>query len=74
MGTNLEELETRGSSAFLIVCVRRKDGTAIHKPPLDTTLEAEDTLIVMCHQGTTPAFTKLFKLRREIRYRGAVSR
>ena len=54
--------------------VRRKSGSSIHNPPLETKLEAEDTLIVMCHQGVIPEFTQHFSAQREIRYRGGVSR
>jgi len=72
-GMTLEELETRGRSSFLIVAIRREDGTAIHKPPLATKLREGDTLIVMCHEGVAPEFTEQFLVRREIRYRGAAS-
>lgn len=74
VGATLEELETRGRSAFLVVAVRRKDGSSVHKPPLFTRLESDDTLIVMCHENVVPDFTERFFVKREIRYRGAVSR
>ena len=74
VGSTLAELETRGRSAFLIVSIQRKDGTSIHSPPLETNLVAEDTLIVMCHAGSATDFAQRFHLKREISYRGAVSR
>ena len=73
VNATLAELETRGRSAFLVVAVRRADGDSIHKPPLDTRLAANDTLIVMCHQGIIPDFTERLYPKRQIQYRGASS-
>ncbi|MGB6222313.1 potassium channel family protein [Haloferula sp.] len=73
VGATLAELETRGRSAFLVVAVRRADGSSIHKPPLDTRLDTGDTLIVMCHQGIIPDFTERLFPKRQIHYRGATS-
>lgn len=64
-GLTLANLEMKGSSAFLIVAVVRKDGTSIDSPPLDTKLEAGDTLISVCHKGEAPEFTRIFDVKRE---------
>lgn len=73
VGMTLETLETKGSSAFLIVTVVRKDGTAIREPGLTTRLEEGDTLITLSHKGDAPEFAKAYEVKREIHYRGASS-
>lgn len=56
----LADLEMTGSSAFLIVKIIRADGEQIHRPGLDTKLLAGDTILMLCHRGTRPAFADLF--------------
>ncbi|MDF1714950.1 MAG: potassium channel protein [Akkermansiaceae bacterium] len=56
----LSDLEMTGSSAFLIVKIIRKDGRQIHRPGLETKLLAGDTILMLCHRGTRPAFADLF--------------
>lgn len=70
-GMTLSVLETKGSSAFLIVSIVRQDGTVIRQPTLDTVLAGGDVLITLCHQNEHPEFTRLFQVRREMQYRGA---
>ncbi|MDF2376800.1 MAG: potassium channel protein [Verrucomicrobiales bacterium] len=70
-GLTLANLEMKGSSAFLIVAVVKKDGTSIDSPSLDTKLDSGDTLISVCHKGDAPEFTKIFDVKRELQYRGA---
>lgn len=70
VGLTLASLELKGSSAFLILAVVRKDGTSIDSPALDTRLDAGDTLITICHKGVAPEFTRIFEVKRELQYRG----
>ncbi len=56
----LSDLEMTGSSAFLIVKIIREGGEQIHRPGLETRLEAGDTILMLCHRGTRPAFVDLF--------------
>ncbi|WP_309400730.1 potassium channel family protein [Cerasicoccus maritimus] len=70
VGSTLEDLETRGKHAFIVVAVRCKDGNTTIKPKLDTTLKPGDTLIVMSHIGVAPDFVRRMS-KRELRYRGA---
>ena len=74
VGLALADLETKGSSAFLIVAVVRAEGEVIDRPRADTTIETGDNLITLCHQGESPGFTRIFDVRREIQYRGAQMR
>jgi voltage-gated potassium channel len=60
VGRTLADLEMTGSSAFLIVKIIRADGKQIHRPGLDTRLLAGDTMLMLCHRGTRPAFAGLF--------------
>ncbi|MCG8602417.1 MAG: potassium channel protein [Verrucomicrobiales bacterium] len=64
-GRTPADLETAGSSAFLIVAIVRANGEAVHSPPMDTFFNEGDILIVVCHSGTPPDFTEVFALKRE---------
>ncbi|QYY36276.1 potassium channel protein [Ruficoccus sp. ZRK36] len=70
IGCSLEELETRGKSAFIVVAVRKPDGQTTIRPSLDLQLESNDTLILMSHIGITPDFVRLKLNRKERFYRG----
>lgn len=71
VGLTLADLETKGSSAFLIVSIVREDGTVVDRPTLGTAIQTGDTLISLCHKGDSPEFARIFKLRRQLQYRGA---
>ncbi len=68
--TTIEDLETKGNSAFMIVAVRKSSGEAIIKPPLNQALEKGDTLIVMSHQGVVPQFIRENLVKPSRKYRG----
>ncbi len=70
IGCTLEDLETRGKSAFIVVAVRKPDGQTTIRPPLSLQLKSADTLIIMSHTGVTPDFVRLKLTRRERTYRG----
>ena len=71
VGCTLEDLETSGKSAFIVVAVRKPDGQTTIKPGLSTQLEGGDTLIVMCHMGYTPEFVRMKLMKKARTYRGA---
>jgi K+/H+ antiporter YhaU regulatory subunit KhtT len=65
IGRNPADLETAGSSAFLIVAIVRANGETIQNPSKDDLFEEGDILIVVCHEGAPPDFTEVFSLKRE---------
>lgn len=70
VGSTLEDLETRGKSAFIVVAVRSDSGVTTLKPSLELELAAGDTLIVMSHSGTVADFIRRNLARKGRIYRG----
>ncbi len=68
VGLTLSNLETQGSSSFLVVAILRVNGKTISSPPLDTVLHARDILVTLCHDGTAPEFERTFDVKRELQY------
>lgn len=66
-GKTVSEMEVRGKGAFLIVALRKTDGTTIVHPQHEILLEAGDTVIVMGHRGDIPQFAKNYILKRDNR-------
>ncbi|WP_036479034.1 TrkA family potassium uptake protein [Myxosarcina sp. GI1] len=71
VGKTIERLEVRGKGAFIIIALRRHDGTVIKNPDRHLVLEAEDRVIVMGHQADIPHFARANELRGKMRYRGS---
>lgn len=71
IGGTLSEIEVKGQGSFIIVAVRRTDGTTITRPDHSLPVMAGDTLIVIGHQGDIPKFASNFALKRQLQYRGA---
>jgi len=71
VGAQIRDVEVRGNRAFLVIALRRADGTLLSPPTPSTPLEAGDTIIVMGHRGDIPAIAEDFSLKRQMRYRGA---
>lgn len=65
VGMSPTDLESAGSSAFLIVAVVRSTGETIHRPSSATRFEEGDIIIIVCHSGEIPAFTQMFDVRHE---------
>lgn len=57
-GGTLEDLETKGKSAFLVVAVRKSNGETIVKPKLSTRLQAGDALIVISQKDVSLEFMR----------------
>lgn len=70
IGKTVNRLEIKGKGSFIIIALRRQDGTLIKNPQPGVILEAEDKVIVMGHQGDLPQFTKINESKSKMRYRG----
>jgi voltage-gated potassium channel len=70
-GKTVSDMEVRGKGGFLVVALRKPDGTTIVHPQHEMLLAAGDTVILMGHRGDLPQFAQKYVLRRDIRYRGA---
>uniref|UniRef100_B8HRC5 TrkA-N domain protein n=1 Tax=Cyanothece sp. (strain PCC 7425 / ATCC 29141) TaxID=395961 RepID=B8HRC5_CYAP4 len=70
VGRSLQSLEVRGRGAFVIVGLRKQDGTLITEPQ-GQSLAAGDAVIVLGHRGDTPKFGLENDVKSKIRYRGA---
>lgn len=71
VGNPISDIEVRGKGAFIVVALRRADGTTYTSPPHETILAGGDTLIVMGRRGDIPKLAQHFALKRQMRYRGA---
>jgi voltage-gated potassium channel len=67
----LNAIEAKGRGAFIVVAVRKSDGTIITSPSHDFMLHEGDVIILMGHKGDIPKFARRYAMRREIRYRGS---
>ncbi|NJL02774.1 MAG: potassium channel protein [Spirulinaceae cyanobacterium SM2_1_0] len=71
VGLTINKLELHGNGSFIIVAIRRHDGTTLTHPHYSLVLQAGDTAIVMGHRGDIPRFARRSTQRRQMRYRGA---
>lgn len=71
VGAMVRDVELQGDTAYLIIALRRSDGSSIVHPPNHTVLEGGDTIILMGHRGDIPKLAAHHSLRRQMRYRGA---
>lgn len=71
VGATIGDVEIGGRGTFVIVALRRADGTTMTHPDQLTVLNAGDAVIVMGHRGDIPQVVSRFVVRRKIRYRGA---
>lgn len=70
-GRTVGDLEVRGKGTFIVVALRKSTGEIITHPDHDMPITANDVVIVLGHRGDIPKFNRLFKLKQQIRYRGA---
>ena len=71
-GKALSEIEVSGGHAFLIVAIRRVDGTISLRPDAETRLACGDVIIVLGHAGDIPQLATRFALTpQKMTYRGA---
>jgi voltage-gated potassium channel len=71
LGATIGDIEGKGKGTFIIVALRKADGTTINHPKQATLLEAGDAVIVMGHRGDIPQFVRSHVVKRQMRYRGA---
>lgn len=72
VGKSLSEIEVRSNHGFLIVGIRRADGSTVLNPPSHTMLTAGDAVIVLGHKDEIPQLARKFTSRaKPIQYRGA---
>ena len=68
----LSEIEFRGNHSFLVVGVRRQDGTVQLNPSPTLTLRTGDVVIVLGHQDDLPEIARKFERKKtQMTYRGA---
>ncbi|OLP19976.1 potassium channel protein [Leptolyngbya sp. 'hensonii'] len=63
VGRAVSDLEVRGKGAFIVVAVRKADGTIITHPGHDLILDAADIVIVMGHRGDIPQFARHYAIK-----------
>ncbi|MBI1246895.1 potassium channel protein [bacterium] len=69
----LSSIELRSNHGFLIVGLRRQDGSTILNPPSETVLQAGDVVIVLGHVNDIPQLAERFcATRSKVIYRGVV--
>jgi voltage-gated potassium channel len=71
VGATVGSVELRGKGTFIVVALRKADGSNIVHPDHELFMEEGDTLILMGHRGDIPKFAKHFALKRQMQYRGA---
>ena len=68
VGATIEDVEVRGKGTFIVVALRKSDGTTITHPSQALVLSDGDTVIVMGHRGDIPQFVRKHVIRRPMRY------
>ncbi len=68
LGLSISSLQLRGEGTFLVVALRREDGSTIINPGHDVFLEKGDTVIVMGHRGDIPRFASHYALKRQMKW------
>ncbi|NEQ25600.1 MAG: potassium channel protein, partial [Microcoleus sp. SIO2G3] len=69
----IADIEVRGKGGFIVMALRREDGSTFKHPTHNTIVMTGDTLIVMGHKGDIPAFAQHYTLKRQMyraSYRG----
>jgi voltage-gated potassium channel len=69
-GQPLSNLELGGNLGFLIVAVRRSDGSVLVDPPNDLRIAAGDALVVLGRTSSLPDLARISSQKREVSYRG----
>lgn len=69
VGQTLSDVEV-GGGGFVIVALRKADNTIEHNPPMETSLAANDMLVILGHSEAVPKLTFRAKSRPVNTYRG----
>jgi voltage-gated potassium channel len=59
------EMEVRSKGAFIVIALRRCDGSTILHPHPSQILTDNDTMIVIGHQGEIPRFAERYQFKRK---------
>jgi voltage-gated potassium channel len=68
IGGTIGDIEVWGHGTFIIVAIRRADGTTVAHPPFATVLQEGDAVIVMGHRGDIPRFVRNNVVKRKLPY------
>ncbi|MBD3880866.1 potassium channel protein [Phormidium tenue FACHB-886] len=66
----IADLEVRGKGAFIVVALRRRLAGLVLHPDHTEVIREGDSVIVLGHRGDIPQFTRLYKVKQQLRYRG----
>ncbi|MFZ9736623.1 MAG: potassium channel family protein [Prochlorotrichaceae cyanobacterium] len=65
IGRTIMEMEVRSKGAFIVIALRRCDGSTILHPHPSQILTDNDTMIVIGHQGEIPRFAERYQFKRK---------
>ena len=65
MGRTIMEMEVRSKGAFIVIALRRADGSTILHPHPSQILHENDTMIVIGHQAEIPRFAECYQFKRK---------
>ena len=68
---SVSEIEIVGEGAYLIVAIRREDGSLVRHPEGDVAVYVDDTVILIGHGNAQPHFTLEKTPAREVSYHRA---
>lgn len=71
VGACISDIEASGKGTYIVVALRKANGSTVIHPSRTMILDAGDTVIVMGHRGDIPQFAQHYALRRQMRYRGS---
>ncbi|MGV0027400.1 potassium channel family protein [Phormidesmis priestleyi] len=71
IGATIGDIEFRGKGTFIIVALRKADGTTLTHPGQSLILAEGDAVIVMGHRGDIPQFVRKYVVKRPGRYGSA---
>lgn len=69
-GQSLRNVERSGSSNWLIVAVKKPDGSILRHPPAETILQSQDIVVLLGHQDEVPQLAVKAKSNTGQFYRG----
>ncbi len=70
VGATVGSVQVRGKGTFIVVALRKENGSTVINPAQEAFLNEGDTLIVMGHLGDIPKFARHHASKRQMQYRG----
>ncbi len=65
------DVESHSQGTFIVVALKRANGTIIVHPAHQEVLQENDSVMIMGHQGDMPNFAQRSAMKSQLRYRGA---